>query len=106
MSCTDQGLYKFLRNHTGKSVNKKHRLYQDKLSAWASGKAELAALQQRAYEEKIAQELKQKKDFHELQMKYEKSLYEAKLQEVTERLQYEKRKREIELKMLERSLSI
>jgi hypothetical protein len=75
------------------------------LSSWATGKAELVQLQRQSYTEKVAQELRLKKEQHDMHMKYEKTLYKTRLQEVNDRLLFEKRKREIELKLLERSFA-
>ena len=88
----------------GNGASKKQRTYQDKLSAWASGKAELANLQKEAYQKKIKEELEARKKEHEMRMEYERKLYEARIQEVTDRLEFERRKREVELKILQRNL--
>jgi hypothetical protein len=49
-------------------------VFQDKSSTWVAEKAELAALQKEAYERTVKQDFKGKKDEHQMQMKYEKTL--------------------------------
>lgn len=85
-------------------MSNKRRTYEDKVSAWAAGKAELVKLQREAYEKKVAQDLQLKTDEHKMRMDYERRLYEARLTEVTGNLEFEKKRREIELELLKRKL--
>lgn len=71
---------------------RKRRQYEDKVSKWASGKAELSALQQETYSDKQEQAKRFREEEHKLKMDFERQIYEARLLEIKNRIICDKKK--------------
>lgn len=84
-------------------TSQRQRKYDDKISTWAAGKAELAALQKQLFEQKMTQELKFREEQHKLKMQHDEALYGAQLKEIQERCIQQAEKHKIEMLILKKA---
>ena len=83
------------------AVGVRKRFYDDKVTQWATGRADLVELQRVAFQKRQEQEMRLREDEHQKKMKLELDILELRKSKEEYLLQATKKKTELELEILE-----